>query len=99
MKRSVRVQKTSPMLPETPGLSTAEFEAWVVSHADYFTLTFKVGPGEVQRQEHETLTAAIAKRAGNPRGMVYAVMNSGRSVMIAPTQYDQFLILRGEKAK
>lgn len=97
MHRSGNKLTTSKKQPLTPGLSvqsTWEFEEWVVTHANYFTLIYRIGPGRVQREEFNSLAEAIAVRDDNPRGMIYAVMNVGRSVMIGPTQYRHMLEVR-----
>jgi hypothetical protein len=83
-------------MPDASVQKTDEFEAWVVQQADYFTVAMKMGPGRVQRWEFPTLRSAIAFASDSPRKMVYAVMNVGRSIMIGPKQYHQFLVLRGE---
>jgi hypothetical protein len=70
-----------------------QWEEGIVRTAIYFTLVFRIGPGNYARTEYRSLGAAIAARSGNARGMIYAVTQSGDSAMIAPNQYEQFLKL------
>lgn len=97
MPKGQRVTNPAPALPGVEAApSTAFFEQWVVQNANLFTLVYRVDR-QNQREEHPTLSAAIAKRADNPRGMIYAVMANGRNVMISPADYPKMLKLRGEQ--
>ena len=102
LKRKLRAERISRPVELMPAssqevTSVREYENWVIKRADYFTCVIKHGPAPKEREEFPTLAEAIAQRGGNPKAMVYAVMNEGRSVMIGPAQFDEALSIRRTK--
>lgn len=105
MPKGKRVTKpTIALLPTQTEFDEYGFFNWVVLNASHFTCCRKAGPGRMETSKWPCLRQAIlaANLLDATQGvkmykcMVYACTAAGRSVMIAPSQYNEMLALREE---